>query len=207
MMNNIIDLEKLERQVHTSRFQDGLWDLYFGLILLLVWVFFQLMNSGFTGIKLLVLYTAALTVLMIAHRLALKLVSARRMGTVKPGPQRRMKLRRLRWVLGASVLLLAAMVLLTSMFFTGYVRIPDFWFKIAGGLVVFLPIAAIAYWNDLPRIFLYAVVLGGGISIFLIARTALTFLIGGLIITTLGSIMFIRFLRANPLPEVEKDHE
>lgn len=207
MLNDTIDLKKLERQVHTSRFQDGIWDLYFGLTLLLVWGFFQLMHSGFTGIKLLLLYTAALSVLVIAHRLALKLVSARRMGTVKPGSKRRMKLRRLKWVLGVSVLLLAVMVLLTSLSFTGAFRIPDLWFKIAGGLVVFLPVAAIAYWNDLPRIFLYAVVLGGGISIFLINRTTVTFLLGGLIITTFGLVMFIRFLRANPLPEAEIAHE
>jgi hypothetical protein len=103
--------------------------------------------------------------------------------------------------------LLAAMVAWTHFFYAGATQVTDFWFKIGGGLIVFLPIAAIAYWNDMPRIFLYAAVIGGGISILLITGSTITFLVGGLVITALGLVIFIRFLRSNPLPEKDPADE
>jgi hypothetical protein len=71
---------------------------------------------------------------------------------------------------------------------------------VIGGFIVFLPIAAIAFWNDFTRGFIYAAMLGATVSIYMMVSSWIPFAVVGGVILLTGIVVFIRFLRDYPVP-------
>ena len=141
-----------------------------------------------------------------------KYVTQPRMGFVKFGPERKKKKKKLTVFLGLNVVVTIIALILTMVGFLQQLAIPGFIFMLAVGLIfVTLPFSAIAYFLQLKRLYLYALIGGFGLSfseiLFPITGSPINdFIIFGgigLIITVTGLTIFIRFLRDYPLRKNE----
>ena len=216
-MSEKIDLKELERRAFRSTFQDGLWDIFLGLLLLNIGIgtivggMLEEAEMSLTWIVLMIVPLPFLV--LIAFWAGKKFITAPRIGLVKFGPQRKAKMRNLRAVLFVSVLLLVIMV------FWGWAAmgngLPQWMRGIPLPLYVW-PVQTIvvfglaAYFLDVPRFYAYGVLYGLPLPVgmLLVKNTDVTAL-GSVVITygvpvgvmvLIGMILFVRFLRQYPAP-------
>ena len=212
-MTEQIDIKELEKKAWKSTFQDGLWDIYIGLILSSLgfsWLgsFFGLPETIGNLITLFSWDIGAMGILLLGK----KYITQPRMGLVKFGPRRKKKKKKLTVFLVLNVVILIITVLLTMLGFLQLLIIPGFLFMLAVGLIfITVPFSIIAYFLQLKRLYLYALL--GGFSLFfselLFPITGspindfVIFGVVGMIIIVTGLVIFIRFLRNYPLKKDE----
>lgn len=154
------NLTDIEKRAYRSTFQDGIWDIFLGLILLILAVIALLSNRGMPEGQqmtvLIVLQVVALAVFIGGK----KCITVPRMGFVKFGPQRKAKIKKSRIVLLASVVagivvfLVALLAMRSSS--AGPSRLMNFmplaW--VVNAIIVF---SLLAYYLDCPRLYAYGV--------------------------------------------------
>jgi len=199
-----IDMEEMEKKAWMSTFQDGLWDLYFGLLI---------MGIGFSWLGRFLGLPETLGVLvtliswdigdMLIFFLGKKYITRPRMGFVKFGHIRKKRNKFLAFFLALSV----AFTLVTLIFtILGIfqLQLPGFMVMLLIGLFfITLPFSLIAYFLQLKRLYIYAIL--GGFGLFL--SEILSPIVGapyddiitfggiGFVITITGIIIFIKFLK------------
>jgi hypothetical protein len=207
-VSQTINLKELERKAWTSYFQDGLWDIYLGLLLLAMAVSALLSDVGFSeslGMTVLIgLQGLAVLVLWVGK----KLITVPRMGRVRFGPKRKAKLSWVRVILFISVLVgagvfVAALAMRTNRpeWLNGTFVFPAAW--MVNALVVF---SLGAYFLDFSRLYLigvmYALPVPLDILLDELAGIDLSFIAFGvpaMVILIIGLVVFTRFLRDYPL--------
>jgi hypothetical protein len=208
-MSTNVNLEKLERKAWTSYFQDGLWDIYLGLLLLAMAIWALFSDVGFSeslGMAILIgLEVLAMLVLWAGK----KIITVPRMGRVKFGPKRKIKLSWIMVILFISVLggagvFVAALAMrgnrlewLNAAFF-----LPAAW--VVNAMVVF---SLGAYFLDFSRLYLIGVLYALPVPLDMMfhefADIDLSFIAFGvpaMVILIVGLVMFVRFLREYPPP-------
>ncbi|MGB3904872.1 MAG: hypothetical protein WBB22_08115, partial [Anaerolineae bacterium] len=125
-MSQSISLKELERKAFRSTFQDGLWDIFLGLLLLNVGIgtivggMLGETEMSLTSLSWIMLMIVPLPFLvLIAFWAGKKFITTPRIGLVKFGPRRKAKMKNFRAVLFLSVLLLVIMLILGWAAFTG----------------------------------------------------------------------------------------
>ncbi len=212
-MTTNMDLQQLERKAFRSTFQDGLWDIFLGLLLLNMGGGTLLGGSGIPPLWSMVALTAFVCAVLALFWAGKKYVTTPRMGLVEFGPQRKSRLRRVRVVLFLSVLMGVLMFLWGLGAWSG--RLPYLLAELpipayvwAVQCVVVFGVAA--YFMDVTRFYFYGVLyaLPFPLGILLAHNTALTgtlsmaitFGTAGGIPVLIGVVLFVRFLRRYPLP-------
>jgi hypothetical protein len=219
-MSQSINLQELERKAFRSTFQDGLWDIFLGLLLLNMGI--GTIVGGMLGetemslmpmLWSMVALIGFVSVVMLAFWAGKKFITTPRIGLVKFGPQRKAKMKNLRVVLFLSVLLLVIM------FFLGWAAmgngLPWWVTEIPLPLYVWpaqtiIVFGLAAYFLDVTRFYAYGVLYGlpFPVGILLVKNTDLT-VIGSMAITygvpvgvmvLIGVVLFIRFLHKYPVP-------
>lgn len=191
--------------------QNGLFDLFFGMVLSISAVSMLLDEPGVAAaIRIgatLALYAAGIA----GNWLARKRYVVPRTGSVKPGADRRRRIRQSRLVLAISVLLtLALLALITIARFS-----PAHWLGELGGfappamigLIVLVPLAVLAYVLEYPRLVIHAVLfVGAEFATVALARStliptagAIAFVSVAVVSLTIGAVVFARFLRSIPI--------
>ena len=211
-MSQIINLKELERKAWTSYFQDGLWDIYLGLLLLAMAISALLSDVGFSeslGMTILIgLEVLAVLVLWVGK----KLITVPRMGRVKFGPKRKAKLSWVMVILFISVLVgagvfVAALAMRTSRpeWLNGTFVFPAVW--MVNAMVVF---SLGAYFLDFSRLYLIGVMYALAVPLDIMFRqltdidlSFIAFGVPAMVILIVGSVMLVRFLREYPLPAEE----
>jgi len=219
-MSQNINLKELERKAFRSTFQDGLWDIFLGLLLLNVGI--GTIVGGMLGETEMSLTSLSWITLMlvpwpflalIAFWAGKKFITTPRIGLVKFGPQRKAKMKNLRAVLFLSVLLGVVMFSLAWAamenglpWWVTEIPLPLYVWP-AQTIIVF---GLAAYFLDVPRFYAYGVLYGlpFPVGMLLVKNTDLTVL-GSVAITygvpvgvmvLIGVILFVRFLREYPRP-------
>jgi hypothetical protein len=212
-MTTDIDLKELERKAFRATFQDGLWDVFLGLLLLNMGGGTLLGGSQMSPLWSMVILTVIVGIVLLVFWAGKKYVTTPRIGLVKFGPQRKSKLRRVRVALFLSVLLGVLMFLWGLGAWSGRLPyllaelpIPAYVWAVQC-LVVF---SVAAYFMDVTRFYLYGVLyaLPFPLGILLAHNTDLTgalsmvitFGTAGGILVLIGVVLFVRFLRRYPLP-------
>ena len=212
-MTEQIDIKDLEKKAWRSTFQDGFWDIYFGLILSSLgfsWLgsFFGLPETVDVLVTVFSWDIGAMLVLFLGK----KYITQPRMGLVKFGPGRKKKKKRLALFLGLNVTITIIALILTMLGFLQQLIIPGFVLMLALGLIfITVPFSTVAYFLQLNRLYLYALLGGFGLFfseiLFPITGSPINdFIIFGgigLIITVNGLIIFIKFRRKYPLKKEE----
>ena len=211
MNESLTDLDKLERDAFRRYYEDGIFDIYLGLMLLAffasaaLWEFVE--DEGASYVVMIGAALALTVPLLVFRRRLLR----ERLGTFKPGPRRRVRVTRTRWVLLGSLILGLAVFVAAAVTVAGAatedlmaVVVPLLWF---GNMVVVF--GAMAYLLDVPRFYIYGL-LGGLIMPLMIWPEAmwgielpawLLFGSAGVALIGFGLLKLRRFLQRYPAPQ------
>ena len=203
-MNTNSNIKDLEKKVWISTFQDGFWDIYFGLII---------MGLGLAPLGRFLGLPETIGVLMLIFSwnmgavfifiLGKIYISRPRIGFVKFGQIRKKRNKILAVFLSINVGLTVIMLIFTLVGFF-QVSLPGFLVMLVIGLLfITTPFSIIAYFIQLKRVYLYALL--GGFGLFFSELLSpilsapfndiLVFVPFGGIILTFGIIILLKFLR------------
>jgi len=207
-MSQEISLKQLERKVYTSFFQDGLWDIYLGLLLLSMGMSQPLaaMGASLVWATVLSLALAALGLLIFVG--GKRWLTVPRLGTVRFGHARRVGGKRAAAVFSLSVLVGAVLFALS---WTGVTRIavleviplPALIFA-ANCIVVF---GLAGYFLDFSRLYAYAVLYAAAFPLAVLLRGPaqlpygwpLAYSVASGPMLIIGLVLLIRFVHEYPL--------
>lgn len=222
-MSEQIDLKELERKAFRSTFQDGLWDIFLGLLLLNMGISTvvggmlgeaQMSQMSLVSLARIMLVIVPLPFLvLLAFWAGKKFITTPRIGSVKFGQQRNIRLRNVRAVLFVSVLLTLIMVVwgLAAMgnglpHWMRGIPLPLFAWPVQTIVVFGLG----AYFLDIPRFYVYGALYGLPLPLGValtkntdltgLSSMAMTFGVAAGVMVLTGVVLFIRFLRAYPKP-------
>ncbi|TFG04011.1 MAG: hypothetical protein EU542_00435 [Promethearchaeota archaeon] len=164
-MNDKINLKELEKKAWISTFQDGLWDIYFGLFIMGLGLaplgrFLGLPET--IGVLILVISWDMIAGLVLI--LGKIYISRPRIGFVKFGQIRKKRNKLLAIFLGINVGLTVIVFIFTllGMF---QLQLPGYMVMLVIGLLfITTPFSFIAYFIQLKRVYLYALL--GGLGLF-----------------------------------------
>ena len=208
-MTETMSLKELERRAYTSSFQDGLWDIFMGLLLFatfsellfsaigISWGYIIPEPMGNLSVSQVVLSALALLVLFAGKRL----VTIPRMGVARFGPRRRARL----WKIGIVFVITAVVGLLFALETVPSMGLPlplVAWIMVSG-----LGFGLAAYLLDFSRLYFYAALFAASPVSFVLLKQA-GFPIVGLsvvavsaaIMIAAGIVLLFRFLRKYPRP-------
>ncbi len=200
-MSQPIDLNAIERKVFSAQFRDGLQDIQLGLLLLGAWFLLVDFTGGSNLFReAMPIYLLYCVVIGSIPWLGRRWITTRRMGTMKPGTERKLKIKKSAVILALIVAIQAFLVLLQVM---GIVRLDGgrLLFALGAGSIVFLPIAILAHRNSFLRGYIHAAVVGVTVTLIILFDTGAPLLYSGAVITLMGLIIFIRFMIQHPLPD------
>jgi len=217
-MSQPIDLKKIERKMTRSYYDDGLFDLQLGILLLATAVLFLVFPdwSG-TTVQRMGLWFGIAMVGWVMFQSGKRYISIPRMGQVRPGTAGKARRRRTLIFMLVTFLFTVAAVVATALVGTGTLpasglsnmgayampaTVAIFLVLLFGTLAVFLAydrLFLIGLLFALPWLVAAAVEQATGSDI-----SGLVFLIASVIIILMGVITFVRFLRENPLPADEE---
>jgi hypothetical protein len=207
-MEQQIDLKKLERKVWTSFFEDGIWDIYLGSLLMAMGVGALISDIGISHAVTMIIYVLLVGAAFLFLLLGKRFITIPRIGRVKFGPEGKARTRKTRVVFTISVLVgLVAFVIAVlsvkgslSRSMSMDLLLPAIW---VGNMIIVFSLAA--YFLRFNRLYLIGVMFAVGVPLDIILRELthrdLTFVAFGmpaLIILVVGIVVLVRFLRRYP---------
>jgi len=210
MSEQTIDLKKLERKVWTSFYEDGIWDIYLGLLLSAIAVGAFFTDAGLTENYSIFGHAGILVVAVLFLWLGKRFITVPRLGTVVFGPGGRARLTKAQILLAISCITgLAAFLLIASTVGNAAARqpvmdyiVPLFW--IVNMLVLF---SLAAYFLNYRRLyiigFLYAIAVPADKimrQLFRVDLSVVAFGVPAMIILIMGVVVLVRFLRKYSTP-------
>jgi hypothetical protein len=207
-------LKELERKAFRSTYQDGIWDIYFGLIVICTSIFIYRPASGYSPMNILL----ALAAMAVAYSLfwaAKKYITLPRMGQVRFGPQRRR--RRLTLILVMSGVVLVQVGFLAFQLlawanpevgakFNSFLLdrdVMDLAVAAVGALFVGPSMVLVAYFIDYTRGYYIGFLIALAVFLMIYLNRPIYPIIIGVLIAIPGLVLFVRFLRSYPLPDGE----
>ena len=211
-MSEKLNLKELERKAWRSFFDDGLWDIYLGLLLGLMGTSGLLDRSGLSESWAMGIYIGMLALVMLAFWAGKRFITVPRIGLVKFGRARKVRRIKTALVLFASVVFGLVVMQVTSAAKQGAAPniqwgalLPAIW--ALNMLVVF---GLMGYFLDFQRLYfiglLYAITIP--LNEILLTQTGVKFgpylfLVFGAIIVVVGIVYLLRFLQNYPVVQVD----
>jgi hypothetical protein len=203
-MTNELDLKQLERKAWTSFFEDGLLDIFMGLVLLAVGIpavlpgiFVSELGQDIAGALLMVLA-------FLPYWAGKRFITVSRAGRAEFSRARKRRQTRVAVIYAISAV---AGVIVFLMSMLGVSSIRPAWvqwlgvegfFALAIGGWMFLILGLASYFMQYMRGYviavLYAVAFGGKVLL----HNPITFIVAGLVAVLMGLAVFVRFLRTHP---------
>jgi hypothetical protein len=217
-MNAQLNLKELERKAFRSTYQDGLWDLYFGLIVICMSIFEYRPASGYSPLNI-VLAMCAMGVAYLLFWAGKKYITLPRMGQVEFGAQRRKRKWTMIIVLGVVVLVQVAFLVFQLAAWANpelgaklneYLLERDLMDLIVasiGALFVGPSMILIAYFIDFPRGYFIAVLFTLAVFLMVYLNRPIYPIIIGVLIALPGVVLLVRFLQKYPLHRPEAVNE
>jgi hypothetical protein len=152
-----IQLKNLEKRAFRSTFEDGLWDIYLGGLLFLMGMGPGLVAFGLSSQLIMVVLIVTTLLLMAGFFLSKRIITIPRLGLVKVGKERKMKLRKVTLLFSFSVLVgliffFAPILGFDKLLdFIGLIPVP----ALAFGIMSILCFGIAAYFMDYPLFLLY----------------------------------------------------
>jgi len=207
-----LNLRAIETRSWKARQQDGLFDMYFGGLMLAISI--SALTEAFGATSLVRLIT-----LMVLHfsaaggfALAKRRYVTPRVGAVKFGVSRVRRSRVLQIAIGFCVLVTAALVVWTAFGESPLnLRLGRYALPTVVTLVVGIPLTAIAIFLEFGRVLLHAALFAAatfalaasGQSFMAPIPGAIAFGVSGSISVAIGAVIFIRFVRRIPTDRTE----
>jgi len=216
-MSQNLDLKVLERKAFSSTYQDGLWDITLGLIVIGMAIFVFRPEQGYSVLNIVWLMATCLVANLVFWA-GKRFITVPRMGQVRFGEIRKRKALTLAIILAVFILVQGGVVLLTAF---GW-RNPELGAKISsilnagsmerlavaavGSLFVGPPFILIAYFSDFLRGYYIAILMALAVFLMILFNQPIYPLaLGGMILVP-GLVLFVQFLRQYPLPSQGAHH-
>jgi hypothetical protein len=213
-MNEKLNLKELEKKAYKSTFQDGLWDIYFSLLiftgaLISVGGLIPLPESFNYFLILIPYWIVDILILFFGKRY----ITVPRLGFVKFGERRKRNVKYLLIFTLFNVLLLIMILILPITGLYAIIELEKYISALLFGLgLIWFPLTIVAFILKFNRFYLYAIM--GGLSFFgieivfpLVGEPLDSIIIFGLIggiILIIGFSYLIKFLIKYPLPKTEE---
>lgn len=192
-MSQMISLQDVERRAWTLYFQDGLWDIFFGLLFL---------GGGLRALTdnlwFYLLVAAGVLVIILGKRW----ITLPRLGQIDYSPQRKARTNVVRLV-AFGAMIITAVIFVLAVGGADLSGIPVGWIFVLMVPGVFL---LMAYMMDFQRLYGYAVL----VAIFMVITelygdpaAAWAQIVAGLVPLTIGIVLLVRFLRRYPVVDEE----
>ena len=207
---NRITLKELERKAFRSTYQDGLWDLYFGLIVICMSIFLYRPATGYSPLNI-VLMLASMIGSYALFWAGKRFITLPRMGQVKFGEKRARRKKTMFLVLGAVVLIQVVFLVVqivawrnpefgdTLNKFLQEKNAMDLAVATIGSLFIGPSMILIAYFMDFPRGYFIAVMMALAVFLMILLNQPIYSIIVGILIAVPGAVLFARFLKKYPL--------
>lgn len=202
IMSDHLDLKSIEKKMWFSTYQDGFWDLYWGILLLGFGISLVLENIGINKPINFIIFPILAFIILFAGK---KYVTMPRMGMVRFGNKRKSDHKKL-FILGTVTFVFTTIVLILTKYSSFSTTWKDLMAGLASpmGFAIFfiLAISIIAYFMEFKRLYFYAFLFG----ISIILAEALYFFVGepldsviafsitSLPILITGTVLLIKFL-------------
>ncbi len=212
-MEQQIDLKKLERKVWTSFFEDGIWDIYLGILLMAMAVGALLSDIGVPEATQIIGYISLVGAASLFLWLGKRFITVPRVGRVNYGPKAKARKRKTSMVLAMSVLVGLLAFVIVTLSFKGFISralpmdlfLPAIW---VGNMLVVFSLAA--YFLRFHRLYLIGVMFAMAIPLDIMLKelvhqdlTFVAFGVPALVILIMGGIVLTRFLRKYSRPAEE----
>jgi hypothetical protein len=189
-MSQNTDLKQMERKAWTSYFQDGMWDIFMGLLMLAMGVHLLTDNGP--------IHYALMAIAVLALILVRRYITVPRLGRARFGPMRKVKNRAVIVVLAISVLAGVGGFIASA---AGAGPPPES-FAALIPFFTLLTFGLMAFFMDFPRLYAYGFLFALSISLAIAFKddTAATvlFLVSGGLGLLVGVTMLARFIRRYP---------
>ncbi len=217
-MNTQLDLKEIERKAFLTTYQDGLWDLLFGLIVICMSFSFYRPANGYSPLNI-VMFSCSMVLANVLFWVGKKFITLPRMGQVKFGARRRKRVLTMFIVLSVVVLVQVA---LFSFQLAAWAN-PELGAKLKeflpksdaigrlivasiGALMVGPSIILVAYFTDFPRGYYIAIMMSLAVFLMIYINKPLYPILIGALILIPGIVLFVRFLKRYPLHREEGSH-
>ncbi len=216
-MNAQINLKEIEKRAFRSTYQDGLWDIYYGLIVVFMAVFLNRPEEGFSPLNIFLMLAGFVTAFVLFF-LAKRFITTPRLGQVKFGDVRKKRTKIFAWVMGAFIFCQVILLGITTM---GWLS-PAFGERlsalIGGQSNEFLFVSLIAsfivgtgmlmsaYFSEFERGYYIAILMALAVFLMLFFQQPIFPAIIGALIILPGIMLLVRFLRQYPLHPSEAAH-
>jgi hypothetical protein len=205
-MSHNLDLKALERRAFRSTFQDGLWDIWLGLVFLMFAIGPLLEGAGVSEKATMVLWIGVDVIAFLILWMGKKYVTTPRLGLVRFGLQRRTRLKKFRLALLVSGLA----VLLATLAINSGEKPSQAVVLGAFAAIIIIVFGLMAYFMDFDRLYLYAVALALSLPVGEVLQehaglpdAGYTYFVTAGLIIMVGIAHLARFLRDYPLPVQE----
>ena len=214
-MSTSISLKEIERKAWRSFFQDGLWDIYLGLLLMAMAISALLSDAGVSKAWHYTIYIALIVVSMLVLWVGKKFVTVPRMGRVKLGPKGKARRKK------SMILLVASLVVGVALFVLALAvkdRRPE-WLDVAlvfpaGYVLNMLVVFGLgAYFLEFDRLYLIGVMYALPVPVDIVLQrfagveaSFFAFAVPAAIVLVIGFVLFVRFLRDYPVPAEVRDN-
>ena len=206
-MSQPISLKDAERKVFRTSFDDGLWDIFLGCIFL-IFVLAPYLSSSLGDFWSSVVFLPFWAMVYLAIWLIRKYVVTPRIGVVKYGRTRKTKLAKFTVVMLSINILALVLGIVAALSFGS---VPGQMYAFGLGMILLVGFSIAAYLLDFNRLYIYGLLVGLSplIGEWLWNQGLashhgfpITFGISSSIMILVGFVVFVRFLRNNPLPMV-----
>ena len=204
-MTEQLDLKSLEKKAWKSFFDDGLWDIYLGLLLGLMGLSGALDKTALSEDQVMMIYLGLMFLVLAAFWLGKKFITAPRIGRVKFKAKKR---RKISAVLFASVIVgLISWWFAASMTNVSPEQRASFktLFPLIYALNALLVFGAIAYFTSFERLYFIGLMFALPVPLnqwlydsYEINLDYILFIVPTAIIVAIGVWYFVRFLKAYP---------
>jgi len=213
-MSTQVDLKQLEKNAFKSNFQDGLWDIYLGVLLLQMGLWSLLDGYPLSEFWEIVILLGTVSVTLAAFIVMKKYVIMPRMGVASFSTERKRKKRKVTVVLSLSVGMGIGMYVAAMIFGNGSNPAGEYSWLIPAGLFFLSSVivfSLMAYYLDYTRAYLYGWLYGLSFVLNIalaemvgISWPLFTFLSAAIMIG-IGLVLFVRFMISHPILAEEPD--
>jgi hypothetical protein len=209
----MFNLNEIEKKAYRSTFQDGIWDIFLGSLLLILAVGALLSNIGVPEGRNMIILVVLQVLVLLAFIAGKKCITVPRMGFVKFGPKRKRKIRKSRIILLGSVLAGLVVFVAAALVIRSYpagrpkllLLLPAAW--VANAVIVF---SLLAYYLDCTRLYAYGVLFALPVPVDMVVKefagvnlSPIAFAVPGMVMLVVGTMLLVRFLRDYPFPAKE----
>lgn len=208
-MNSTLNLKEIEKRAFRSTYQDGLWDIYYGLVVISMAFFMYHPKTGYSWINIAMMVGSLLIAYSLFY-LGKKFITIPRLGQAVFGEVRKQKKRRMIFMIMILVAFQVLLLLATAFgwklgLFDGSLN-EHLLVSLIASLIVYAGMSIITYMSDFLRGFYISFLMALTVFLMVYFNQIIFAIAIGVVIAIPGIVLLIRFVNRYPKTTIEDPH-